>query len=273
MQGEIESKSFLSLRSDDPAWFEGIDEKIKTKEDLMRRKAQDRIRGYFYKTKDELTKSSTYRTNISARKVIDDFLTDIFVFLNGVDYFSCLFDRTHDERFVINEDETDATKIKTKRRRIDSATKTKISESDLFRKFEVSLCNNVGNFDCHGIWSAKSCFYQHKINPYSSRESVVLFQIFNLDHQIEISRSIFPSIIQSVEKLVNGEKCDEHDRKALSISVLTYFREIFTVGNLKLVHIVCHDKGTHDKLKSDGRVLCDKCDEFKKLQKIKLKIT
>lgn len=272
MQGEIDDKIVLSLRTDDPEWFEGLDSKLTTKEELMRRKAQDRIKGYFYKTKDDLTRSLIYRTNVLARKAIDDLLSDFFLFLNGVDYFSCLFDRTHETKFLINKDETDATKIKAKRRRIDSETKTKISESDLFKKMQVALCNELGSFDCHGIWNARTCNYEHKINPYSSRESVVLFQIFNLDHQIEISRSIFPSIINSVESLVKGMNCLEHNRKSTSISVLTYFREIFTVGNLKLVHIVCHDKGSHEELKSRGRVICDKCDEFKKLQKIKLKV-
>lgn len=170
------------------------------------------------------------------------------------------------------QDETDATPAKTKRRRIDSETKSKISDSDLFRKYQVALCNDLGSFDCHGIWTSTSCSYKHSINPYSSRESAILFQIYNLDHQREISRSIFPSILKSIEALVNGEVCVKHKRKAIAISVLTYFREIFTVGNLKLVHIVCHDKGSHDAMKSKGSILCDKCDEFRKVEKIKLKI-
>lgn len=170
------------------------------------------------------------------------------------------------------QDETDATSAKSKRRKIDSETKSKISDSNLFRKYQVTLCNDLGSFDCHGIWTSTSCSYGHNINPYSSRESAVLFQIYNLDHQAEISRSIFPSILKSVEALVSEEVCIKHNKKAVAISTLTYFREIFTVGNLKLVHIVCHDKGSHDDIKSKGSILCDKCEEFKKIQKIKLKI-
>lgn len=273
VQDEIDEKIVLTSRADDPDWFEGIEAKVTTKEELMRRKAQDRIKGYFYKTKDELTKSLVYRSNAKGRAIIDDLLSDFFLFLNGVDYFSCLFDRTYEVKFVV-EDETDATPVKTpKRRRIDAETKAKISESNLFKKFQVSLCSSVGSFGCHGIWNSRNCSYEHNINPYASRESVVLFQIYNLDHQIEISRSIFPSIIKSVEQLVNGEDCTIHKRKAVNISVLTYFSEIFTVGNLKLVHIVCHDKGSHDELKSKGKIICDKCDEMKKIQKIKLKIS
>lgn len=241
----------------------------------MRRKAQDRIKGYFYKTKDELTKSSLYRSNIKARQIIDELLDDFFLFLNGVEYFSCLFDRSHEPKFILEQrDETDATNVKPKRRRIDSETKTKIGSSDHFIKLQVALCNDLGNFDCHGIWNAKNCSYEHKINPYSSRESVVLFQIYNLDHQIEISRSIFPSILKNVEELVVQNKlCTLHNKTAVGISVLTYFQEIFTIRNLKIVHIVCHDKASHDELKSHGRILCSSCKEYKALQKIKLKLS
>lgn len=275
VQSEIEEKTELSNKEDHPSWFEGLDAKLSTKEEVMRRKAQDRIKGYFYKTKDELTKSVLYRNNLKARAVIDLFLDDCFLFLNGVEYFSCLFDRAYEVKFSPKKparDETDAATAKPKRRRIDSETKSKISDSDLFRKFQVALCNDLGSFDCHGIWTSTSCSYGHNINPYSSRESAVLFQIYNLDHQAEISRSIFPSILKSVEAFVSEELCAKHNKKAVAISVLTYFREIFTVSNLKLVHIVCHDKGSHVNLKSKGSVLCDKCDEFKKVQKIKLKI-
>lgn len=277
VQNEIEEKIVLNLREQDPAWFQGLDVKLKTKEEVMKRKAQDRIKGYFYKTSDELTKSAIYKTNLEGKKIINDLLSDFFLFLNGVDYFSCLFDRTHKVKFILErvKDETDATRFKPaklKRRRIDSETKAKIGDCDSFKKFQVTLCNDLGTFSCHGIWNSASCTYEHKINPYASRESVVLFQIFNLDHQIEISRSIFPSILKNVEELVSGADCTIHKKKGASISVLTYFYEIFTVNNLKLVHIVCHDKGAHDDLKSKGRILCENCTEFKKLQKIKLKI-
>lgn len=278
VQDEIEEKTKLSTKEADPSWFEGLDVKqLATKESVMRRKAQDRIKGYFYKTKDELTKTELYRSNLKARAVIDLFLDDCYLFLNGVDYFSCLFDRSYDVKYIAKKktpDETDATATKaTKRRRIDSETKSKISDSNLFRRFQVALCNDLGSFDCHGIWKSTSCTYSHRINPYSTRESAVLFQIYNLDHQAEISRTIFPSIVKCVEALVVTEElCAIHKRKSIAISTLTFFREIFTVDNLKLVHIVCHDKGAHENLKSKGSVLCDKCDEFKSLQKIKLKI-
>lgn len=274
MQAEVDEKIVQTKRDEDPEWFEGIDSKITTKEEVMRRKAQDRIKGYFYKTKDELTKSLVYRSQPKARQVIDDLLSDFFLFLNGVDYFNCLFDRSFEVKFIVKpvKDETDATSAKPKRRRIDSETKAKLSESDLFKKYKVALCDDLGSFKCHGSWNTTSCSYEHKINPYSSRESVVLFQIYNLDHQIEISRSIFPSILRNVEQLIKGENCTIHKRKAVAISALTYFREIFTVGNLKIVHIVCHDKATHDELKSKGRILCNNCLEFKKIEKLKLKI-
>lgn len=276
MQNEIEEQITLTTKKDHPEWFEGITGN--TKEEVMRRKSADRIKGYFYKTKDELTKSSIYRTNVKAHEIIDNLLSDFFLFLNGVEYFSCLFDRTHQEKFVSDKvgDETDAQPVKivkTKRRRIDSETKAKIGDSNLFKSFQVGLSDNSGNFTCHGAWNASKCSYEHRINPYASKQSAVLFSIYNLDHQIEISRSIFPSILKNVEELAaEKSSCGLHQKKGVSLSVLTYFAEIFTMKNLKFVQIVCHDKASHETLKSKGRIICKNCVEFKKLLRIKLKV-
>lgn len=271
LNNEIIEKIKLTNRDEHEEWFQGIDAKLTTKEEVMRRKAQDRIRGYLYKTKDELTKSSIYRTNLKAREIINDLINDFFNFLNGVEYFGCLFDRSHDRKLTI--DEIDAQQIKkAKRRRVDHDIKRKIEESEILKDFEVSLCDEIGNFSCHGLWNSKNCNYNHKMNPYSSRESLILFSIYNLDHQAEISRSIFPSILKNIEKLLNDKnQCDLHGKQAESISILTYFREIFTIENLKLVHIVCHDKSSHDELKSKGRLLCKDCNEYKIIRKIKMK--
>lgn len=268
---EIEEKIRLNMRDEHEEWFRGMDSKLTTKQEVMRRKAQDRIRGYLYKTKDELTKSAIYKTNTKARKIIDELIDDFFNFLSGVTFFGCLFDRSHESRLTI--DEIDAQPIeKSKRRRVDPEIKARIEKSELLKDFEVSLCDDLGYFNCHGLWHVKNCSYGHKMNPYASREALVLFSIYNLDHQIEISRSIFPSILKSVETLANDESsCEVHKKKLEMISTLTYFREIFTVDNLKLVHIVCHDKATHDELKSKGRVLCRDCKEFKILRRLKAK--
>lgn len=275
VQTEIEEKTKVSDRESHPEWFSNLDNKKNiTKEVIMRTKARDRIKGYFYKTKDELTKSRIYQTNADGRKIIDDLLTDFFTFLSGVDFFECLFDRSHNEKFlpIKISDEIDA-KTFVKRRKVDADTKLKIKRSNIFQKYLVSLCNDVGNFNCHGSWDSDNCTYDHNINPYSTREALILFQIFNLDHQIEISRSIFPSILKNVEKLCLDKnlRCKAHDKSFTSVSIITYFLEIFTMKNLKLVHIICHDKGSHD-LETKGRLLCEDCKEMKLIKRIKLRI-
>jgi DNA fragmentation factor beta subunit len=275
----MDDKTNASTKEEHSEWFVGIEGlKSKTKEEVMKMKARDRIKGYFYKTKDELTKSNIYRTSIKGREIIDHFLNDLFLFLNAVNYFEVLFDRSHEKRHQTtakNEnDETDARAF-VKRRRIDADTKIKIRETSIFDDVLVTLCNKAGFFNCQGFWSANKCEYDHKINPYASRESLILFQTFNLDHQIEISRSIFPSILKNVESLCAKEDvlCESHNLPCISISTLSYFLEIFTVKNLKLVNIICHDKASHESKKSAGRLLCKNCKEEKILRKIKSKIS
>lgn len=275
VHSEMDEKTKNSSRDEHPQWFEGIDNKKTTKEEILRLKAKDRIKGYFYKSKDELTKSQIYRGNLQGRKLIDNLLNDFFLFLNGVDYFGCLFDRTHDKKAEVPKisDEIDAKAI-VKRRRIDADAKAKIKASNIFDKYLVSLCDELGFFNCHGTWNAQSCNYEHKINPYSSRESLILFQIYNLDHQVEISRSIFPSILKNVTALCEGKdmKCENHKtEQCTELAILTYFLEIFTVQNLKLVHIICHDKGSHD-LETSARLLCAHCKESKIIKRLKIKI-
>lgn len=268
-------KALLRSIDEHEEWF-GDDKKLKTKEEVMRKKAQDRIKGYFYKTKDELTKSSIYKSSSLAKKLIDDLLSTFFVFLCGVNYFSTLFDRTCEDRFLASkktkDDEIDAISVgkkPIKRKRITLEKKVQIRNQNVFKKYSVTLCNEIGDFNCHGLWFNDNCKYSHIINPYYSRENLIFFQIFNLDHQIEISRSIFPSILKNVEDLVNNKAlCSIHKKSGVHVSILTYFLEIFTLKNLKFVHIVCHDKANHSK-SSSGRILCVNCREYKFLDKIK----
>lgn len=274
-----EEKVLMSSKSEHAEWFQGTDDKFQTKEEAMERRSQDRVRGYFYKTKDELTKSEIYKTDKNAKILIDNLIEDFFLFLNGVNYFSCFFNRKCKNRFAdftkTSQDDLDGTvkkKSATPRKRIKLEVKQQIGNFYLFKKYSVSLCNSAGNFNCHGIWFNENCSYSHYINPYASRENLIFFQTYNLDHQVEISRSIFPSILKNVQELVQENSiCKIHKRKALSLSVITYFMEIFTVKNLRLVHIVCHHKGVHS-LKSKGRLICDNCKEYKFLKKIRNEI-
>lgn len=243
----------------------------------MTRRAQDRIRGYFYKTKDELTSSDLYQKNKSGHRIIDDVLEYLQLLLTTVDYYGALFNRKYKERhpLIVNSalnDEVDSFRATKK---IKTELQSKLSMFPEISKFNLSLCTKDGVFLCHGQWNQKCCAYQsHLINPYSSREKLILFQVWNLDHQIEISRSVLPSMMFNIRRLCeeNSVLCPKHKRPAKMISIVRYFSELFSITNLKLVHIVCHDKAEHS-LTSKGNFICDKCAEYQLLLKLKSTIS
>lgn len=260
-----------STRTDHIEWFEGQPVGLDTKEKVMCRRSQDRIRGYFYKTKDDLVRSAIYRTNKKARILIDSILETFRNLLTGVDYFASYFDRSHSNKHELIkrkcfDDEVDG---EIPKKKVKQNIKDMLKKHEIIDQFCVSLCTEQGDFLCHGLWNSDQCHYgDHTINPYESRENAILFQIWNLDHRIEISRSILPSLLDSISDLVDGKlKCAKHKQTCVNISVLKYFLEIFTVDNLKLVHIVCHDKGVHE-LQSRGGGVCTKCDEHKFIGKL-----
>lgn len=264
---EIRNKTMLSNRQDHQDWFtSGVG--CSTKEEVLRRKAQDRLRGYYYKVKDEFLRSELYRKNPKAKNLLNEILEYFRYLLISVDYFSVIFDRTHSDRHVIihNLDEIDAsTRVLSKRRKleiVESVGKDSFLDMDELKK---TLCNSKGDFFCFGLWSQPNCQYNqtHVINPYSSRENLILFQTWNLDHQVELTRSVLPSLLANVATIVSGKAvCKRHKLKGIQVSVFTYFKEFFSIDNLRLVHIICHDKGTHD-LHSKGTIICNKCEEFK----------
>lgn len=267
-------KTRASKREDHLEWFEGLPATMTTKEDVMARRSQDRIRGYFYKTKEEFLKSSIYRTNPDARQMLNEMLEIFQYFLIGVDYFSSMFNRKWANRHHLAEDiqpddEIDGTKAPPRKKAKVAAIREIINDTTLKEHYYLSLCNELGDFRCHGIWCDDRCRYDdHIINPYASRENVILFQMWNLDHQIEISRSVIPKILGDVHTItVERAQCNKHKQPAVMVSIIKYFLELFTVDNLKLVHIVCHDKAVHN-LKSNGTVLCQKCPELKLIQKL-----
>lgn len=170
----------------------------------MFRRAQDRIRTYYYKTKDELLKSK----NIPLARVAY-LLSDLQSRLRTVKYFGCYFDRNASR-----------------------------GEGNL-----KSICDEKGEFSCQGRWDKEACLYSpvHKINPYTSREERIIFQTWNLDHLKERSRSIIPAICEALKEEERTVKASEDS----NIDVKGVFNDLFTLKNLKIVHIVCHDKGTH----------------------------
>lgn len=265
------AKTHLSKRSEHEEWFKGQEEKCHTKEEALARKAQDRVRGYYYKTRDELTRNRLYRQNPKARKIIDSVLEKFRYLLIGCDYFSMMFDRRHEPKhdFVLEkqerDDETDARNA-VPNKKLKQVIKEYTLRNEILDEWSVSLCTDLGDFYCQGTYSDKSndCALQHTINPYASRENLILFQVWNLDHQIELCRTILPSLLANVKDLVDNPKqlCQLHKKPVVDISVLEYFLEIFSLKNLKLVHIVCHEKVQRTN-RSNGRLLCTECHEYK----------
>uniref|UniRef100_A0A1A9WXI4 CIDE-N domain-containing protein n=1 Tax=Glossina brevipalpis TaxID=37001 RepID=A0A1A9WXI4_9MUSC len=262
------SKTHLSLKSEHSEWFLGLEEKCHTKEEALARRAQDRVRSYYYKTKDELTRNVTYRQNIRARRLIDAILEKFRYLLIGCDYFSMIFNREckskHEFLQKHLDDETDARRV-VPCKKLKQIIKNYTIRNQILDEWTVSLCSNLGDFYCQGPFSenTNNCSLKHTINPYASRENLILFQVWNLDHQIELSRTILPSLLDNIRTLISGPKrlCDLHKRQLVDVSVLEYFLEIFSLKNLKLVHIVCHEKVQRAN-KSNGRLLCEQCHEY-----------
>ncbi|XP_066139556.1 DNA fragmentation factor subunit beta [Euwallacea fornicatus] len=203
LKGIDAEKVKLSNRVDHPEWFEGLDTRAKSKEEYMFRRAQDRIRTYYYKTKEDLL----HATHLPADK-LNALLTELQTKLKLNKYNGHLFDRH-----------------------------AAIGNSNL-----KPLCDSMGKFYCDGRWDKRACLYvpKHSINPYTSREERIIFQTWNLDHRIERSRSVIPNIskaLLSVGQMIYKEE-DSLDIKAI-------YNDLFTVANLRLVHIICHDKRAH----------------------------
>ncbi|XP_040182488.1 DNA fragmentation factor subunit beta isoform X1 [Rana temporaria] len=96
------------------------------------------------------------------------------------------------------------------------------------------LCTEEGWFSCQGAFDEKNCTSRHSINPYSNKESRILFSTWNLDHGIEKSRTILPCLVEAVK---------ESDGRRVNHQY--FFDLLFTTKNLKLVHIACHKKTAH----------------------------
>ncbi|XP_036918001.1 DNA fragmentation factor subunit beta isoform X3 [Sturnira hondurensis] len=96
------------------------------------------------------------------------------------------------------------------------------------------LCTPEGWFSCQGPFDMASCASRHSINPYSNRESRVLFSTWNLDHVIEKKRTVIPTLAGALE-----------DQDGRQLDWEYFYSLLFTSENLKLVHVACHKKTTH----------------------------
>lgn len=182
-----------------------MDTRAKTKEEYMYRRSQDRIRTYYYKTKDELMKMDL------PNEELHELLLELRIKLKRVDHYGCYFDRS---------------KVQ-----VDSEMKC--------------LCDPTGVFICQGRWDKEACLYnpRHNINPYSSREERIVFQTWNLDHKVERSRTIVPAVARALKEWAKTKGIKNKDEYKIIYNKV--FHQLFTVDNLKLVHIVCHDKTRH----------------------------
>ncbi|XP_030377310.1 DNA fragmentation factor subunit beta [Scaptodrosophila lebanonensis] len=268
------TKAHLSMKNEHLEWFEGGEERFHSKEEAMAMRAQTRVRGYYYKAKDELTRTQLYRQDAKARQIINSVLEQFRYLLIGCDYFSMIFNRKCQQKHeflnhLLNKEEPDAVSVPNKRLR--QIIKDYTVRHQILDEWSVSLCTNLGDFYCQGAYSdnGNNCALQHTINPYASRENLILFQVWNLDHQIELSRTILPALVANVRELITQpqKKCALHKKRVIDISVLEYFLEIFSLKNLKLVHIVCHEKVQRTN-RSNGRLVCADCHEYRIVQEL-----
>ncbi|XP_055655516.1 DNA fragmentation factor subunit beta isoform X2 [Falco peregrinus] len=110
----------------------------------------------------------------------------------------------------------------------------------------VRLCTMEGWFSCQGPFDRDDCPCKHSINPYSNRESRILFSTWNLDHIIEKKRAVVPELAEAVKT-----------RDGREVNWEYFYQLLFTVDNLKLVHIACHKKTNHN-------LSCDKTKIYRK---------
>ncbi|KAM5141141.1 DNA fragmentation factor subunit beta isoform 2-T2 [Mantella aurantiaca] len=111
---------------------------------------------------------------------------------------------------------------------IESRFKNKSS----FMRFRCE--SRIRGYMKEGAFDVADCASRHSINPYSNRESRILFSTWNLDHRIEKSRAILPCLVEAVKER-NGRRLNHR----------YFFDLLFTRKNLKLVHIACHKKTSH----------------------------
>ncbi|NWY62130.1 DFFB factor, partial [Chionis minor] len=116
----------------------------------------------------------------------------------------------------------------------------------------VRLCTTEGWFSCQGPFDREDCPCKHSINPYSNRESRILFSTWNLDHIIEKKRAVVPELAEAVTI-----------RDGREVNWEYFYQLLFTVDNLKLVHIACHKKTNHN-------LHCDKTKIYKRKQNHKI---
>lgn len=197
----------------------------------MHRRCQDRIRGYLYKTIEQIKCSDVYMNDRKARQQLLRAIAFFKIQLKEDHYFGYYFDRSRaktdstddetdgagislcyehcpcklgyisDERYL-QSSATDATDVdsatiedETDARQLKKSAKAEANDEEpescpyhvkpRSGQEQVAICDNMGEFRCEGRWNMDGCAYgdRHKINPYRSKEELVLFSTWNLDHK------------------------------------------------------------------------------------------
>jgi len=209
-----QERAKLSTREEDPAWFLDLKTGANTKEEFMFRNSQSRIRGYLSRAEAQLKEL----TDDQQKDVIAGLVQDFRQRLKINSFHGELFARTADGG--------------------------------------QRICDPKGLFKCEGRYEQDLCSYNretgdgsdfHEINPYASRENRILFSTWNLDHVIERSRSIVPGLVEAI-------KIKSSKKKSAQLNVEYFYNLMFTRMNLKLVHIVCHDKQQHSSKRCDPKL-------------------
>ncbi|KAM8830087.1 DNA fragmentation factor subunit beta isoform 2-T2 [Synchiropus picturatus] len=142
------------------------------------------------------------------------------------------------------------------------------------------LCTKEGWFTCQGAFDEAACQSLHSINPYSSRESRIIFSMWNLDHRRDTNPECgsFPCQqslqhcpflrIEKKRTIIPALQAALQDHKTASINVHYFYRLLFTRENLKLVHIVCHKKSVHN-LECDAKKIFKRSSTQPKTKKAK----
>jgi len=225
MKSFTEDRSKFSTKQQDPEWFQDLNTVAKTKEEFMYRNCQSRIRGYLSRAEQQLRESGHTTSK--------------------------------GENMKIKKGDADGIHIQELISQVLQEFRDKLRESkyhgDYFDRSalkQLRICDETGLFKCEGKYTDESCSYAgdiktaHEINPYSSREARILFSTWNLDHIIERSRSIVPSLVEATKLVLKSKKKNK-------INVEYFYSLMFTRTNLRLVHIVCHDKQEHCSAKCD----------------------
>lgn len=177
-------------RYENEDWFEGLNKKYKTKNEVLRHNAQTRIRSYYTTAKDQIEKESEGDT----KDVLLELLDQLSQKLKKSDYHGSYFDRT--------------------------------------AKPAERLCDKKGWFKCEGPFDSRECDKYHTINPYASKGYRQLFGLWNLDHIIEKSREVIPTLIKAAKQ----------KKKYQEVNWEQVYKLLFTRNNLKLVQVGCHKK-------------------------------